>query len=301
MACAVALHVLDHSFVELLSVFCQCHVDEVDDDDAAHVSQPQLACQFVGGSEVDFQCVGFLPFAVLGAVSAVDVHDVQCFGMLDDEIGAVLVADGFSEGCLDLPCDVEVVENGQFAFVELYDVVHLGCDELDVVPNLVEDAWVVDVDVLVSGIEEVSQECHCAACLFVAECGQLLGLLHLLDGFFPSFQQQHQFLVKLLYSFAFGDGANDDAEVLGLDTLDDLLEACALGAGFDFGADVYFLREGDENEEASGKSNLASEAWSLGGDGFLDDLHKEFLSDLQGVLHASFLGQFGLNAGLVHG
>ncbi len=38
MPAAIFLHVLTHSFVEQLSIFCQIHVDEIDNDDTSHVS-----------------------------------------------------------------------------------------------------------------------------------------------------------------------------------------------------------------------------------------------------------------------
>ena len=94
---SVLLHVVAHALVEFLPVFGFVHVDEVHHDDASHIPQPELACQFVGGTEVDFQGIGFLPVGVLGAVAAVHIHHVECFGVLDDEVCAALVRDGLSE------------------------------------------------------------------------------------------------------------------------------------------------------------------------------------------------------------
>ena len=52
VASAVFLHVLAHALVEHLPVFCHVHVDEVDDDDAAHVAEAKLAGQLIGSAKV---------------------------------------------------------------------------------------------------------------------------------------------------------------------------------------------------------------------------------------------------------
>ena len=120
MAGTVLLHVLAHSFVEHLAVFGQIHVDEVDDDDSAHVAQPQLAGEFVGGAEIGVERVLFLCF-LLRPVPAVHVHDVHGLRVFDAEVAAVSVVDGLSETGLDLLRHVEVVEDRHLAVVLLHD------------------------------------------------------------------------------------------------------------------------------------------------------------------------------------
>ena len=157
VASTVFLHVLAHALIEQLSVFCQCHIDEIDDDDAAHISQSQLTSQLIGSTEVGLQCIGFLSVFFLNACTAVDIHHVHCFGMLDDEVGASFVVDGASEARFQLLGDVEVVEDGYIAFVELHDVSLFRSYHADIAVNLIEDLRVVDVDAVVSGVEEVAQ------------------------------------------------------------------------------------------------------------------------------------------------
>ena len=76
VACAVLLHVFHHPFVQLLPVFRQRHIDEVHYDDAAHVAQPQLACQLIGCAQVDVDGVHLLALGRFGTISAVDVDNV---------------------------------------------------------------------------------------------------------------------------------------------------------------------------------------------------------------------------------
>ena len=62
--------------VELLSVLGLGHVDKVDHYDTAHVAQSQLACNLVGGAQVDLEGVALLVVCGLGAVARVDVDYV---------------------------------------------------------------------------------------------------------------------------------------------------------------------------------------------------------------------------------
>ena len=122
VACAVFLHVLAHALIEHLPVFGQVHVDEVYDDDAAHVAQSQLACQLVGCAEVGLQRVGFLSVFFLDTRTAVHVNHMHGLCMLNDEIGSALVVHCTSERRSQLLGDAEIVEDGYAAGVALDDV-----------------------------------------------------------------------------------------------------------------------------------------------------------------------------------
>lgn len=113
VAGTVVLHVLAHALVEQLAVFRQIHVDEVDDDDASHVAQSELPCQFVGSAQVGFQCVLFLSVLLLSSCTAIHVHHVHGLGMFDDEVGSMFVVDGLAEPRLELFCHVEGIEDGR--------------------------------------------------------------------------------------------------------------------------------------------------------------------------------------------
>ena len=128
MACAVGSHHLLHVVVEGLAVFVLGHIDEVDHDDAAHIAQPQLAGYLVGGAQVNLEGVCLLVLVGLGAVARVDVDDVQGLGVLDDDVGARLEGDGFSERRFYLSRDVEGVEDWLGLLVELDDVLAVGGD-----------------------------------------------------------------------------------------------------------------------------------------------------------------------------
>ena len=100
----------------------------------------------------------------VGAVPAVHIDNMQGFGVLYYKISAMFVIDGFSEARLYLLCDVEIVEDRHLACVQFHDVGFVGRNHRYIVFHLVVDRLVVYIDVLVSGVEQVSYQGHCSSC-----------------------------------------------------------------------------------------------------------------------------------------
>ena len=92
MSCPVVFHQVADIVVELLLMFGCVHVDEVDDDYAAHISQPELVHYFFGGGNVDVKRVLLLVDFVFVSGAAVYVNDVQRLGMVNDEVRPVFAA-----------------------------------------------------------------------------------------------------------------------------------------------------------------------------------------------------------------
>ena len=76
--------------------------------------------------------------------------------MLDDEICAALVGNGLSEGGFQLLGYSKIVEDGKLALVEFYDVCPIRGDERYVVLDFLEYSFVIYLDVLVRGVEQVT-------------------------------------------------------------------------------------------------------------------------------------------------
>ena len=303
MTRAVFLHVLDHSLVELLAVLGLRHVDEIDDDDTAHIAQTELAGEFVGGAEIDVEGIDFLTFGAFAAIAGVDVDDVEGFGVLDDEVGAVLVGHGATERRLNLPGDGEIVENGYVSLVELDDVFRLGRDECNVVAHFFVDLLVVDMNTFKRGVEEVAKQSYRAAGFFVNKRGFVgrIAVLYIRQGRFPTRKEDAQLLIEFCNTTSFGDGANDDTESFGLDAVHELLEARTLGIALDFGRNADLIGEGNEYEVTTGEGNFAGDARSFGRNGFFDDLHQHFLTDVDGVLNMTVFFGIGLARNFVEG
>ncbi len=224
MAGTVIGHHLAHVLEQLLPVLGLVHVDEVDDDDAAHVAQTQLACDLVGGTQVHLEGVALLVGRRLRAVARVDVDDVQCLCMFDDYICARFEGDGLAERRLDLSRDVEMVEDGNLPVISLYDVLALGGDKGDVFGYLLVCLGIVDMDALECRAEHVAQHADDTALLLEYQC-RSGGLHRFGHSVFPAMQQGLELVVQLAHAFAFGRRADDDAEILGLDAVDELAQA----------------------------------------------------------------------------
>jgi len=94
------------------------HVDEVDDDDAAEVAQPQLARDRLAGFEVGLED-GVVEIAAADEAARVHVDRCERFGLVDDEVAARLEVDALEQRLRDLLVDVEQVEDRPLASVVL--------------------------------------------------------------------------------------------------------------------------------------------------------------------------------------
>ena len=80
--------------------------------------------------------------------------------------------------------------------------------------------------------------------------------------------------------------------------MDKLFQAGTLLAALDLRRYRHLVVEGDEDEVASCKRELARQTRSLGGDGLLHNLNQHLLPNLQSGLHAAVFLQIGLACGL---
>ena len=84
--------------------------------------------------------------------------------MLDNQVGSSLIVHRSSKGRLELFRYIEVVEDGNIARVLSDDVLLVRCNESNIIFNLLVYVIVVDVDTVVSGVEEVAQQCYGSSC-----------------------------------------------------------------------------------------------------------------------------------------
>jgi hypothetical protein len=97
-------------WIDALLVAAGFHVDEIEDDEAAHVAEAQLAADFVGGFEVDLDDGGLLFFGRALVAAGIDVDGDEGFGFVDDDVAAGLEGDLAGEGVFELAGDIEPVE-----------------------------------------------------------------------------------------------------------------------------------------------------------------------------------------------
>src|SRR5262249_8570481 len=111
-------HRLLEGVVDLLPVGGLFHVDEVDDDDAADVAQPELVDDLLRRLEVRLENGLFL--VLLADVAAgVDVDRGERLGLVEDEVATRLEPDPALEGARELRLDAVLVEDRREALVEM--------------------------------------------------------------------------------------------------------------------------------------------------------------------------------------
>lgn len=120
-------------------------------------------------------------------------------------------------------------------------------------------------------------------------------------GGFPTTQQNFELLVELGYALTLGNCANDDAETFGFDALHELLETSTFGTAFDFCRHRDFVGKRHEHKETAGIREFAGEAWTFGGDGLFDNLHKHLISGFEHILNATVFFENGSTHTLLYG
>ncbi len=168
MARTIGSHELTHVVIELLAVFLQSHVYEVNHNDAAHVAQAELAGNFVGCPQIHLDSIALLVGRCTRAVARVYIDDMKGLGMLDNDIGAGAEADSLAKRSFDLARYAESIEN-RFVFGIEFDYVGLfGSNEIDVAEKLAIGVGVIYVNGLEGfGIEHVAEHTDRAPCFFI--------------------------------------------------------------------------------------------------------------------------------------
>ena len=114
----VGRHELDHLLVDGVAMAPLLHVDEVHDDQAAEIAEPDLAGDFGGRLEVDGVDDVFLVAAAVLVGAGVDVDGDERLGLVDDDLAAARERDLALAGLLDLALDVEALEDRDAVLVE---------------------------------------------------------------------------------------------------------------------------------------------------------------------------------------
>jgi hypothetical protein len=96
------------------------HVDEVDDDDAAEIPQPQLPGDRLRRLEVGLED-GVVEGAPRDEAAGVDVDGGERLGLVDDDVAAAFQVHAPGERALDLVLDGKQVEERALAGVMLED------------------------------------------------------------------------------------------------------------------------------------------------------------------------------------
>ena len=287
---AVAAEALDQAAQDEVSVRLEDHVDEVDDDHAADVTQAQLADDLLGGLDV-VAGDGLLERAAgAGEAAGVDVDDRHRLGAVDDERAAAGQPDLAVEALGELLVDAVRGEDVLRAHPVLEALGEVGADIGDVLADGLPGVGTLDDELAEVLVEDVADDAHGELGLTLEKDRCLAGALEdgarlLVDGL-PLLGEAVNVGLELLLGRALGGGADDDAGVVGDDPLEDLLEAGALGVR-ELAGDARHGAAGDEDEVAAGERDLTREPGTLVADGVLGDLDEDGVAALEGVLDAA--------------
>src|SRR2546425_8208684 len=131
--------------LDLLAVLGRLHVDEIDDDDAAQVTQADLADDLPDGLEVDLEH-GLLEVALADVLAGVHVDRDERFGMVDDDVPTGLEPDTAPERFLDVLLDPDRVEDRGGLLPQPHAVPQRRHERLDVAGALVVHLARVDAE-----------------------------------------------------------------------------------------------------------------------------------------------------------
>ena len=125
-----------------------------------------------------------------------------------------------------------------------------------IVPYLLEDILVVDIDTVVSGVEDIAKQGHGTAGLFVDQLWDFLGLLGLGNGVFPTLDESLHLLVELCpLRLPSADVRTITPKFL-LDALDKLFQTGSLSLFLIFDETGNFVIEEHQYHKASSQTQL---------------------------------------------
>jgi hypothetical protein len=224
---------LEHTIL----VLARLHVDEVADNDAADVSQPDLSGNLARCLEVRPQN-GLLRILLSGVSARVHVDGNERLGRLDDQVAAGRQVAAPLEQVADLRLDVSLVEERHRLVVKLDAVEQLRSNPLEVLGDLVVDLFRVDGDRLHLLTEQVAHQPAGETRLAVQQCWWPDEVCLLLDPL-PLVDERVQLALERRLSGVLANGTHDDtAAFVRQDFLHHLAETLALGTIANLAADA---------------------------------------------------------------
>src|SRR6266705_3578589 len=267
------------------TVFRAFHVDEVDDDDAAEISQAQLARDHLRGLQIGFE-YRIVETAGAHVAAGVDVDRGHRLGLLEDEVAPAFQFDPARERPLDLVLDVVEIEKRPLAGVVLELLEYLGRVLGGELLELLEVLARVDDDPARAFARDVAQHPLRERQVLVEQRRRGRGERAAADAV-PEFFQVLDVPAQLGLGGGLRHGADDESPGLvgGQQLCELLAQQLPFGLVLDplRDADVGVLRE--IHHQPPGDRNLGRKTRALGPDGVLDHLHEPRLALRKNALY----------------
>ncbi len=274
------------------------HVDEVDDDQAGEVAQPELSGHLVGGLQVGAQR-RLLDAALLGGAAGVDVDRDQGLGLVDDQVAAGLELHGGREHGVELGLDALAGEQRLAGGVlpELHLAGVRGHQQAHVVARGAPALLAVDQDVVHVARVDVADGALDEAGFLVDQRRRHRAHRGVADVV-PQAQQVVAVAGDLGLGAGGAGGADDHAHAARqVEFGGDLLEAAAVGGGGDLARHAAAAgRVRHQHGEAAGERDEGGERRALRAALLLDHLDQQDLAAADDVLDLVVAQVAGLRA-----
>ncbi len=197
--------------------------------------------------------------------------------MFDDQVGSLFQRDVFAEKRHDLFRYVEIVENGNVAFIELDDFFLFRSDRANVFAHFFVDGLVVDANAAERTVQQIAYDGG-RSVLFVEDQGGRRTVADARYDFFPAFDQRQDVVLDLFVLLSHRRGADDHAVVVRQHFRCDALEPFALFGRTDFLRNGYLVRKRDQYDVAPRERHVAGQTGPFRRDGLFGDLYQDRLS-----------------------
>ena len=189
------------------------HIDKVDNDQTAEVTQAQLAsylvCRFQVGVERSF-----FDIAAAGCTRGVDVDSGQRFGRVDNDRTAGRQANFTLEGGFDLRFDLVVAEQRDFTAVQFDFAAEIRTAQgSDVLFGQIENFWIVDQDFADVRAQIVAECTYDDVAFLMDQEGRSAAF----SGFFnrfPVLQAEREIPLQCIGRFANACGTNNQTHAI---------------------------------------------------------------------------------------
>ncbi len=276
---------------DLVPVLRLLHVDEVADDDAADVPEPELVDDLLGGLHVDLG--DRLLEALLPDVAPrVHVDGGERLGLVDDQVAAALEPHLALGGPADLLLDAVAVEDGFVRIVEHHPLGERRVLRGDEAEDALVLVALVDHQLLHVGGEEVAGGAQDEVEVRMHQA-RAAALLVLPDHLVPDLDQEPDVALQLRLRNVLRHRPDDEAGPWRAEPVDDLPEPPPLLLVGDPAADAHVVDRGHEDQVPAGDADVRGEPGALAADGVLRDLDHDLLAHLEQVLDADLLARLG--------
>ena len=274
---AVGFERLAHLVLDGALILDAGHVDEVDDDEAADVTQAQLPGNLLGRFEVGIEG-GFFDVRALGGPRRVDVDGHQRLCRVDHQAAAGWQAHAVQERGLDLALDLVAAEQRDRVGVELHLVGVVRHDLLDEGFGFLVGLVAVDEDFADVLAQVVANGPHDDVVFLIDQRRCLLLAFGFFDRF-PQLQQVVEVPLQLLRAAAHARGTHDHAHALRNGQLTQGVAQFFAIVAFDAPGDPTGARiVGHQHQIAPGQADEGSQRRALGAALLFIHLHQDFLT-----------------------